>query len=84
MRTPTKHSDLTPADRAAVREAGRLGLYLLIDDAGLWVVYCRRTGHSLLTYRPKGGYWSSATDSGREKDWRRVLALAARLARFKQ
>jgi len=71
---------------AAIGEAPRLGLFVLVEaeprpavGPTRWLVYSKTSGRFLMTYWPKTYHYRAGGDDGHVKHWRDALALAARL-----
>jgi GNAT superfamily N-acetyltransferase len=69
---------------AALREARRLGLYVLSEGPGddpAWRVYERQGGRCVLSFWPLSRRWVARGRSGRCRGFRQALRLAGDLGR---
>jgi hypothetical protein len=76
--------ELAGARGITARVGRRAGLFVLFDEDRrglLWTYFAAGSGQSLMTWRPRSGFWTTPHDGGREKDWRDVLRMALRRLR---
>jgi hypothetical protein len=76
---PQRQPRLTGRQAQALTAGAEVGLFVVFsrDRKGeLWTVFSKLSGRFLLSYRPKGGYWSKCRRHGRVKDGQSVLRLS--------